>query len=232
MGLLRWCSLLSLFALLPTERLSAQSYRYELGLSLQSSYYQGDLGRRGLIAPQSLSFALELKRNLSLRWALTSELALRRLRGDIAYAATDLPGTITTRHFARDLGELSAGGEYHFFPYSDSERYLGTRPWTPFLGAGLGLAGGSSSGELQLVPNAFLRLGIKWRLHPRWALQGSWTLRHTFTDQLEGLGPTGEQLQNPLRLTQATGWKSHDSYGVWSIGLTYSFSPRVKYPCE
>ena len=39
-------------------RLTAQDYRYELGGSVSSSYYLGDIGRRGLIAPQALACAV------------------------------------------------------------------------------------------------------------------------------------------------------------------------------
>ena len=60
-----------------------------------------------------------------------------------------------------------------FFPYSARERYLGTRSWTPFLGVGLGLAGGMSDHRLQLLPGVYARLGLKLRLGTRWGLTAS-----------------------------------------------------------
>ena len=115
-----------------TARLTAQDYRYELGGSVSSSYYLGDIGRRGLIAPQALGIALELRRPVSLRWALMGELALRGLRGKADYAADAFPSSaVGSREFHRTLLDLALGGEFNFFPYSARERYLGTRSWTP-----------------------------------------------------------------------------------------------------
>ena len=133
-------------------RAEAQEYRYEFGASLASNYYIGDLGRQGIIAPQSLGIALELRRALSLRWTLSSELALRGLRGSGTFASNTYPSDGRTLSFSRTLTDIALGGEFHFFPYSDRERYLGTRSWTPFIGAGLGLAGGESDSKLQLIP--------------------------------------------------------------------------------
>lgn len=210
----------------------AQSYHYELGLSLLSNYYLGDLGRQGLFAPQSPGLALDLRRNISLRWALSGQLAYRRLRGSERYAATDLPPSITTKRFTRSLIDLTAGGEFHFFPYSDGERYLRTRSWTPYLGAGLSLGASTAGKHLQLIPSLYLSVGAKVRLSSRWSIYGSWSLRRTTTDALEGKAPPASQLSNPYQLSSATGWKSKDSYGTWSVGFSYSLSPRVLYPCK
>lgn len=233
--MLRSCLLLLgslLLALGARASAEAQTYRYELGGSVQSSYYIGDLGRRGVIAPQSLGLALELRRNVSLRWALVGELALRGLRGSARYAETSFPSGVSTRSFSRQLVDLSAGGEFHFFPYSEGERYLGTRSWTPFVGAGLGLASGSSAGKVQVFPSILLRLGAKVRLSPRWALHAGWTLRRTSSDGLEGLSTEARQLRDPFGLDQGKGWKGKDSYGYWSIGLSYSLSPIGRYLCK
>lgn len=212
-------------------RAEAQEYRYELGISLASNYYIGDLGRQGIIAPQSPGIALELRRVLSLRWALSSELALRGLRGSGSFASNAFPQGDRTMSFSRMLTDLALGGEFHFFPYSDKERYLGTRSWTPYLGAGLGLAGGSSDSKLQLIPGVYARLGLKCRLSSRWGLSASWSLRRTFTDHLEGLGPAA-WMANPFGLNQRGSIKNADSYGYWSIGLHYSLAPRQRYSCN
>lgn len=217
---------------LTLEQATGQTYRYEVGGAIQSSYYLGDLGRKGVIAPQRLGLALELRRNINLRWTLASELALRGLRGSYRYAATSYPDVVTTRSFSRYLLDLSAGGEFHFFPYSEGERYLGTRSWTPVLGAGLSLASGMSDRHLQVIPALYLRLGVKLLLAPRWTMHAGWTLRRTSTDHLEGLGKEERQLSQPLGLTGSSGWKGNDSYGVWSIGISYSLSPRQSLLCK
>ena len=102
-------------------RAEAQEYRYEFGASLASNYYIGDLGRQGIIAPQSLGIALELRRVLSLRWTLSSELALRGLRGSGTFASNTYPSDGRTLSFSRTLTDIALGGEFHFFPYSDRE---------------------------------------------------------------------------------------------------------------
>ena len=155
--------------------LGAQDYRYELGGSISSNYYLGDIGRKGVIAPQSLGIALELHRPLSLRWTLMSQLALRGLRGQADYAANAFPqGVEVSRSFQRTLVDLSFGGAFHFFPYGEEARYLGTRSWTPFVGGGVGLAGGVSAHRLQLFPGVYLSAGLKCRLSDRWRTPSPW----------------------------------------------------------
>jgi hypothetical protein len=216
-----------------TARLTAQDYRYELGGSVSSSYYLGDIGRRGLIAPQALGIALELRRPVSLRWALMGELALRGLRGKADYAADAFPSSaVGSREFHRTLLDLALGGEFNFFPYSARERYLGTRSWTPFLGVGLGLAGGMSDHRLQLLPGVYARLGLKLRLSTRWGLTASWLLRRTFSDRLEGLEPSVSWMADPFGLDGGRSLKGHDSYGYWSVGVHYSLSPQRRYSCD
>lgn len=210
----------------------AQTYRYELGVSLLSNYYLGDLGRQGLFAPQRPGIAIDLRRNVGLRWTLTSQLALRGLHGDARYASTTFPGGVTTESFSRLITDLSAGAEFHFFPYSEGERYLGTRSWTPYLGAGLTLGAGQSAGTLQLIPSLYVSLGAKLRLSSRWALHAGWTLRRTATDALEGLSPATRQLTNPYQLSATARWKGADSYSSWAIGISYSLSRRELYPCK
>ena len=170
-----------------TARLTAQDYRYELGGSVSSSYYLGDIGRRGLIAPQALGIALELRCPVSLRWALMGELALRGLRGKTDYAADAFPSSAEgSREFHRTLLDLALGGEFNFFPTAHASATSAHALGRPSSGQVLGLAGGMSDHRLQLLPGVYARLGLKLRLSPRWGLTASWSLRRTFSDRLEG----------------------------------------------
>ena len=135
---LRWCGLLALGLIGSPEGLSAQEYKYEIGGALGSAYYVGELGDRGAFGRQGASLALTLRHPLGLRWAWASQLGYRRLRGALSPTSRAFP-SIGDRAFSRGIIDLSLGGEYHFFAYSDGQRYLGTRSWTPYLGAGLGL---------------------------------------------------------------------------------------------
>lgn len=228
------CSLGCLLLMLAgVMSLGAQDYRYELGGSFSSNYYLGDIGRKGVIAPQSLGIALELHRPLSLRWTLMSQLALRGLRGQADYAANAFPqGEEVSRSFQRTLVDLSFGGAFHFFPYGEEARYLGTRSWTPFVGGGVGLAGGVSAHRLQLFPGVYLSAGLKCRLSDRWGLSASWSIRRTFADDLEGLEPSVRWMANPFSVDGGRSIKGHDSYATWSVGVHYRLAPRRKYSCD
>ena len=49
---LRWCGLLALGLIGSPEGLSAQEYKYEIGVALGSAYYVGELGDRGAFGRQ------------------------------------------------------------------------------------------------------------------------------------------------------------------------------------
>ena len=228
------CSLGCLLLMLAgVMSLGAQDYRYELGGSFSSNYYLGDIGRKGVIAPQSLGIALELHRPLSLRWTLMSQLALRGLRGQADYAANAFPqGAKVSRSFQRTLVDVAFGGAFHFFPYGEDARYLGTRSWTPFVGGGVGLAGGVSAHRLQLFPGVYLSAGLKCWLSDRWGLSASWSIRRTFADDLEGLEPSQRWMANPFSVDGGRSIKGHDSYATWSVGVHYRLAPQRKYSCD
>ena len=157
---LRWCGLLALGLIGSPEGLSAQEYKYEIGVALGSAYYVGELGDRGAFGRQGASLALTLRHPLGLRWAWTSQLGYRRLRGALSPTSRAFP-SIGDRAFSRGIIDLSLGGEYHFFAYSDGQRYLGTRSWTPYLGAGLGLVLGRGYPRPLVAPSVYLTLGVK-----------------------------------------------------------------------
>ncbi len=216
---LRWCGLLALGLIGSPEGLSAQEYKYEIGVALGSAYYVGELGDRGAFGRQGASLALTLRHPLGLRWVWASQLGYRRLRGALSPTSRAFP-TIGDRAFSRGIIDLSLGGEYHFFAYSDGQRYLGTRSWTPYLGAGLGLVLGRGYPRPLVAPSVYLTLGVKYRLTHRLDLTASWTHHRSGTDRLEVTGAGSAWMANPHGWGDAS-LKGHDSYGYWSLGISW-----------
>lgn len=218
-----------LLTTLLSGRASAQEYRYELGASVGTTYYLGTLGMRGLNAPQRLSLALDLQRPLSLHWSWWGEMRLVQLSGNssgwLGERMPDLP-----ERFSRSLFALTAGGEYSFFAYSDKERYLGTRSWSPYVRGSLGVVTGFP-GEARswlIAPEVSVGVGAKVRLTPRLALSAGWEMHRIFSSRVEDV----PRLESPLGLGESTTLKQHDSYGVWRIGFSWGLSPRSRYGCD
>ena len=164
--MIRRLALLLLCGLCALE-LSAEERPYELGLALHSSYYLGELDPRGLLGRHRPGLSLSMSYQPQLHWSWTGELGLRQLSAHRVDEALARLGA--QEDFSRRLVELRLGGRYYFLPLSREQSYLRTRPWSPYLGLGLGLAlgGRSSTSRELLLPSLYLGLGVKALRPPR-----------------------------------------------------------------
>lgn len=224
--LLLCCSILSI----PTQRLFAQEYVYELGGRLGSSYYMGDAARRAFVTSYASALSLIGRYNSNFRWAWTTELGYRGLSGDTRYADNVFPEGRTAR-FSSYLLNLRLGGEFNFYPLSDKFRYLGTRSFSPYIGAGLAGSLAWSQSRVIPTPSVYCALGVKYRLSARLSLEAEWQWQHTWSDGLDALQAGRTWLSDPYRLN-ASWIKNRDAFAVLSLGLTYQLKRRKQGQCD
>lgn len=208
----------------------AQDYRYELGGRIGTAYYQGDAGRRGLIAPQGAALSLLGRVNPNLRWAWVTELGYRGLRGHTNYADNLFPEARETA-FATNLINLRCGTEFHFFPLSDRFRYLGTKSLSPFVGAGVGMSLAWAQKNTLFSPGVYLAGGVKYRVNRRVSLEAEWQWQYVGSDRLDALSDSSAWLANPFRLN-ARSLKGRDALGVFSLGVTYQIGLKRQGDCN
>ncbi len=225
---------LCLFALFVTlsvpSLLKAQEYRYEFGGDLGTSYYFGDLARKGLFVPQSLSAGLLARYNINFRWAMRANLAYQGLKSDWAYAKNIFPRGGEDLAFSSKLINLSYGVEFNFLPLSNKYRYLNTSSFSPYIYAGLGFAYAWGSDDNVFTPNLALGAGVKYKLDSRWTISASWLWTYTFTDKLDALARDTILLENPYQVNYGF-MKGRDGFARISLGVSYAFSRRNDTNC-
>ncbi len=211
--------------------LEAQEYRYEFGGDLGTSYYAGDLARKGVVAPQSLTAGLLARYNINFRWAMRGNLSYQGLRSNWDYAKNVFPNGQKDLTFSSKLINLAYGIEFNFLPLSNKYRYLNTSSFSPYLYAGVGLAYAWGSDDGVFTPNLALGVGAKYKFDSRWTLSASWLWAYTFTDRLDALSKQSELLSNPYKIDYGV-MKAKDGFARITIGITYAFSKRGDNNCS
>lgn len=216
------------WGVLGVGQLSAQEYKYELGMSLGASHYIGDAVRRGPFGSYSIGVGAIGRYNANFRLAFTSTLGYLGLRGDTRLADNVFPEGRSAA-FATHSLLWTIGAEHNFLPLSDKFRYLQTSSWSPYIGGGalVTLAWGDASSVF--APGLYLVCGLKYMLSSRMTLAAQWQVQHYLSDRLDALGRGREWLGNPFALNR--GIKGGDGAGLVSISLTYHMGQRNKSSC-
>ncbi len=119
------------------SEVNAQSYKInsEIGVSLGTSYYLGDLNKshyNNLQAGVGLSF----RKNIDRRVSYKAELIFCNLKGDDRTNTNDSIALDRGLHFRSQIYELSGQLEFNFLPYETGNSLY---PWSPFIFTGISL---------------------------------------------------------------------------------------------
>ncbi len=210
--------------------LKAQEFRYEFGGDVGTSYYAGDLARKGFVAPQSLTAGLLVRYNINFRWAMRANLSYQGLSSRLDYAKNVFPKGNKDLTFSSKLVNLAYGFEFNFLPLSNKYRYLNTSSFSPFLYAGAGLSYAWANDDKVFTPNLALGVGVKYKFDSRWTLSASWLWAYTFTDKLDALSEQSKILANPYQIAYGA-MKGKDGFARITIGVSYAFSTRENNNC-
>lgn len=216
------CSLLSI---LKTE---AQEYKYEIGGMAGVSFYMGDANQETLYQNSWPAGGVIFRVNKNFRWALKSNLVIGHLSGDTKYSGSIYPYQQKSS-FSRMFYELGSQIEFNFFNYSNSYNYIGTKRFTPYIFAGLGVT--LASGEKTFFDaNIPLGVGIKYKLRERLNLGFEFSFRKLFSDNLDVTKKgDGFNLNDPYGI-KSSGIKNKDWYSLTLISITWDFGIRCN-PC-
>ncbi|HEX7844428.1 MAG TPA: DUF6089 family protein [Chitinophagaceae bacterium] len=222
---------------------SAQSNvaKYEIGISLSSFLYQGDLTPEKLGASKTMRLGVNLfgTRILSSSVSLRTNLSIGGLRGDDS--KYDNPEFRQQRNFKfrSRLFELS-----QYIVWNPLKKNYDDKGFYPyfFTGAGLGfvkikrdwseynaeyfisndvtarLAEDSAHSLPKVVPFIPLGAGLRLNVSSRWAINVESTYRFLFTDYLDGFSKAANPDKN-------------DKYHSLSIGAIYRIGKRSTLSC-
>ncbi len=228
-----------------TAQLSAQQNnpKYEFGLNLGFTVYQGDLTpeRLGSFRTQRFAFGLHASRLISSSFSIRANFLRGRLKGDDAlYSSpeyrqqrnfnfsspvTEFTGQLVWNPLHRNYTDkgfspyLFAGAGFAFLRIKRDWSGLNTSYFDPETSAIFsGLAADTAHRVPRLIPVIPIGGGVKYFFTPRLAVNAEASYRLGYTDYLDGFS----QSANPAK---------NDHYLNYSIGIVYRTGKKDMLKC-
>jgi len=202
---------------------TAQEYLYEIGGMAGGAFYMGDANRNAAFRNMNPAAGALFRYNANFRIAFAADIAWARVSGSTEGQDNVFPDNASA-NFERNVFELGGQAEFNFFPYSDKFKYLHTKPISPYIAGGLGLAVSPGGSETLISPFLSLGTGVKFKIRNRFNIGAELTARKLFGDGLDT--STGNNLlDNPYK-TESSPWKNNDWYVMLTLSLTFDFGLR------
>lgn len=221
----RICAAIALFAVC-NGRIAAQDFLYEIGGGFGAAQYFGD-ANRGLFGSSGVGLELVGRYNYNFRWAFSTMLDWRTLRGDTDKSGNVFPD-FAQADFKVGLTQLHVRSEFNFLPYSDGYKYLGTARLSPYVAAGLSLGFASGAKGSAFAPGITAGMGVKYKLKPRINVGIEYSFTGLLTDALDALTDKSVWLDDPYKINDS--WvKNKDATGALVLRITYDFGLRKTF---
>lgn len=196
-------------------------YKFDAGASLGMSGYIGDANGSNPFAHPGFDGELTFRYIPDVRWAVRGVFSGLTLSGTTEGMANVLPAAASYT-FKSTVCELSARGEFNFFPYGIGETYKRLRRWTPYLTLGVGMAMSRTAGHTYVAPTIPMGLGVKYKLKKRLNLALEFTMTKAFNDHFDSA-----ELAD-LNQIKTAFYKSTDWYSRLTVGMSYEFGERCE----
>ena len=206
---------------------SAQELEYnlELGGMAGGTFYMGD-ANRALFGSASMGGGVLARYNINPRMAVKGNFAMSRIKGTTVGKDNKFPnGAHST--FARNVFELGAQYECHFFAYGAGTGYKDSRRIAPYLLGGLGLTYAPKPANHVFALNIPIGFGVKYKLAERLNVGAEWTMRFTTSDRLDVTNTSGLMLDDPYGIESKV-MKNKDSYSWLMLYVSYDMFPKYR----
>lgn len=203
---------------------------HEVGVFLGGSNYIGDVGPDRYVSPNEPAIGVLYKWNRSPRHAYRISYTQSKITS--RDEDSDSPGRVGRDYdFENKIKEVSLGMEFNFFDFNLHEL---DRKFTPYVYTGLSLVmfeeiyikGNTSekygSDTSFAIP---MTVGVKTNILPSLILGFEVGARYSFTDNLDGSNPEGEEFE-AVRFGNTD---SKDWYVFSGFTLTYTFGEKPCY---
>ena len=201
-------------------------YKMELGGMAGGSFYMGDANNTALLGNGSLAGGLLARYNINQRMAVKGTFAVGHLSGSTEGQDNKFPnGTHCT--FDRNVYELGAQYECHFFGYGTGVGYKGSRRWVPYLSGGVGLTYAPKPANHVFALNIPLGVGVKYKFAERINMGVEWAMRFTTSDRLDVTSTEGLVLDDPYGI-DGKGFKNKDCYSLLMLYVSYDLFPKYR----
>ena len=218
-----------LFTFIFSSKIYSQEYKYEIGGTIGTSSYMGDINKTNLFLNPGLSGGALFRYNMTFNWSVKFNLITGSVSGRSIEAKYKFPFE-KEAVFTRNYADLGAQIEFNFLPYSDKYTYIGTRPYTPYVFAGTGVTYANGNSKF-IGLNIPFGVGVKYKLKNRLNIGLELSLRKLFDDDFDVTDKgTDWSLNSPYGIKSST-LKNRDWYSLTMLFLTWEFNPRVD-PCH
>lgn len=198
--------------------------RSELGISLGTSYYQGDINKSKVFYSPAAAYGLIFKYNLSKHLSTSFRANYGKLSGsDSDFDQTE--NQIRGASFSESLIDIAALVEFNFLPYSSSGFIKkNNHRFSPFIFVGIGGNYIFGSGSFENPITIPFGLGIKYNIFERLTLGLEWSYRKTFNDEIDGVINIQDDNNTPVI-------HNDDWYSFCGVFVTYKlFRDKIDCP--
>lgn len=197
-----------------------ETYKFDLGAGVGMSGYLGDVNQANMFRNPGFAAQVGFRYMFDTRWIVRGVFTTAGLRGDSSQFSNKFPGGDVK--FTSQFYELTARGEFNFFPYGIGETFKRLKRWTPYLAVGVGVCVSSSGGKVNVAPTLPMAFGFKFKLRPRLNLAAEFCMTKTFGDKLDGNSYTD------LQGIKSDFVKNTDWHSNIMVSITYEFGKRCE----
>lgn len=224
-----WCFLLiSLWVFLVPIATNAQEFKHEIGGTAGASFYLGDANKTKFYLHPGMSGGIIYRYNINFHWAVKANLLAGTVSGKTEDSGNVFPFEAQTS-FKRTFSDAGAQVEFNFLPYSDKYDYAGTKPFTPYIFAGIGTTFATGK-NLFFNANVPLGVGFKYKIRNRLNLGMEFSMRKLFGDDFDVTEKNTDWSLNAPYGIKSSFLKNRDWYSLTLFFLTWDFGLRND-PC-
>ena len=209
-----------------------EEYQMDLGASLGTSFYLGDVnstpyahmgGMGGIIAHRIFNPRMAIKANLCIGYI--SGTSDGYFIPTDARSKTPEGGIPTTVSFSRNLLDLGAQFELNFWGFGMGTGYKENSRITPYALMGSGLTAALGGTGTNWALNLPIGAGVKYKISHRMNVGLEWTIRFTTCDALDASNKDQTLLIHPMGI-DSEGFKNKDCYSFTMVFITYEMCPK------
>lgn len=222
--------LLLITAVFDDNEVKAQEYKHEAGGMLGTSFYLGDANRTRFYLHPGFAGGVLYRYNINFHWAAKTSL----LAGEVSGSTRDVNNVFPLEQqtsFNRIFIDWGGQVEFNFLPFSDKFSYKDTKPYTPYVFAGIG-ATFATGNKFFLNTNVPVGIGVKYKIKERMNIGFEFSVRKLFRDDFDAVEKNADwDLDAPYGIKSSI-FKNQDWYSLTMISLTWDFGIRHDPCCE
>jgi hypothetical protein len=183
----------------------------DLGLTIGTSYYKGDINPSQPFYSPGLNFGVTYRYNLNPRYVLKGEVNYLTLSASDA-DFTDAFQQRRMASFSSQLYDFAAQFEFNFLPLKFVARKVS---FSPFVSSGIAGALVMGTGYSKTFSVAFpFAIGARATIGRKWSVGVNWNFRKLFNDKLDGV-------ENPYPSSMNSVLNNNDWYSFAGVFVTY-----------